>query len=206
MESPLAAPPGKPRPAGTRPSARIAQPIVVATALALIGCGTATTAGPPAPSAPPAPGPAAAPWSAAPLEPATVPAVYLEQWRTAENRDRCAPLAPVDGRDGEPRAATFAGGWAVAYDRPGLRSAFGIAGTGAAADGDLYDDWPHTMRWSDGSYAGYGPEGGTGPNQLAYLVIPGQSCLYNVWSRVGIEHLEALLRDLRFVDAGRTTP
>jgi hypothetical protein len=63
-----------------------------------------------------------------------------------------------------------------------------------------YSEWPHWLRWSDGSSAGYGPEGGTGPNQLAYLTIAGQQCLYNVWSRLGRTHLEQLLRTLRFVD------
>ena len=53
--------------------------------------------------------------------------------------------------------------------------------------------------WADGSRAGYGPEGGQGPNQLAYLTISGRDCLYNVWSRIGIEHLEQLLAELRFV-------
>ena len=42
-------------------------------------------------------------------------------------------------------------------------------------------------------------EGGSGPNQLAYLTIPGQGCLYNVWSRLGVDHLEYLLGQLRFV-------
>lgn len=38
-----------------------------------------------------------------------------------------------------------------------------------------------------------------GPNQLAYLRIPGQDCLYNVWSALGRMHLEQLLAALRFV-------
>jgi len=46
---------------------------------------------------------------------------------------------------------------------------------------------------------GYGREGGTGPNWLAYVRIPGQDCLYNVWSRRGQAHLEELLAELRFV-------
>jgi hypothetical protein len=45
-----------------------------------------------------------------------------------------------------------------------------------------------------------GPEGGTGPNQLAYLRIAGQGCLYNVWSRLGTTHLESLLGSIRFID------
>jgi hypothetical protein len=87
----------------------------------------------------------------------------------------------------------------VAYDTRDVRSAFGVAGTGARATDDTYRDWPHTLRWSDGSTAGYGPEGGTGPNQLAYVRIAGQTCLYNVWSRLGVRHLEYLIDQLRFV-------
>jgi len=76
---------------------------------------------------------------------------------------------------------------------------FGIAGTGSSATDDAYDAWPHTIRWADSSSAGYGPEGGSGPNQLAYLRVTGQECLYNVWSRLGVPHLEHLLSQLRFV-------
>ena len=81
-----------------------------------------------------------------------------------------------------------------------MRSAFGIAGSGSTPDSTTYDAWPHKLRWADGSSVGYGPEGGTGPNQLAYLRIHGQQCLYNVWSRLGIAHLEFLISQLRFVE------
>ncbi|MBV9772820.1 MAG: hypothetical protein JO040_02680 [Gemmatimonadetes bacterium] len=174
---------------------------------------------PPAPTAepapvavePPAPAPepplAAAPWGQAPLPAASVPSVFLAQWRKAENRASCTPLAPLSAgsEKASARAAYFGGGWGVAYDLPGLRSAFGVAGTGVDAAGPSYSDWPYERRWADGSSAGYGPEGGTGPSQLAYLRIPGQGCLYNVWSRLGREHLESLLERLRFV-TGSPTP
>jgi hypothetical protein len=141
-----------------------------------------------------------APWSAPPLAAGDVPAVYLQQWRKADNRSTCALLAPAGPATGDarPRAATFSGGWAVAYDEPGLRSAFGIAGAGVPADGSSYE-WPDTIAWADGSSAGYGPEGGTGPNTLAFLQVAGQGCLYNVWSRHGSAHLVELLDSLRFV-------
>jgi hypothetical protein len=103
------------------------------------------------------------------------------------------------GAGATPRAATFSGGWAVAYDLPAIRSAFGVAGTGATIEGHIYDQWPNRIEWADGSFAEYGLEGGTGPNHLAYLRIAGQRCLYNVWSRLGQEHLEFLLEQLRFV-------
>ncbi|WP_420126298.1 hypothetical protein [Longimicrobium sp.] len=126
----------------------------------------------------------------------------MAEWRKAANRSTCALVAPANPgavAGAVPRGAYFAGGWAVAYDQTGLRSAFGVAGTGSRAADPSYDEWPHRRVWSDGSGAGYGPEGGSGPNQLAYLRIQGQDCLYNVWSRLGREHLELLLESLRFV-------
>jgi hypothetical protein len=162
------------------------RPLMVAIVFA--GC-VSTTATPPAP------------WTKPRLSAAPPP--YAAAWEKAENRATCALLAPAAlGMHGEakPRIATFSGGWAVAYDLPGTRSAFGVAGTGASATGSAYSGWPNKRTWSDGSSAEYGPEGGTGPNQLAYLRIPGQDCLYNVWSRVSREHLEQLLDQLRFVE------
>jgi hypothetical protein len=184
----------------------------------LLAAGCAAAPGlAPAPGAPPAPRPApapaplpppavpvhpAAPWSGDRLAAAAVPAEFLAEWRKAENRAGCALVAPAslgEGAGARPRGAYFGGGWAVAYDRPGLRSAFGVAGTGSRAADPAYDEWPHRLVWADGSSAGYGPEGGTGPNELAYLRIQGQDCLYNVWSRLGRAHLEHLLESLRFV-------
>lgn len=143
----------------------------------------------------------AAPWSRDTLAYDRVPAEYLQAWRAAENRSSCALIAPSNPRvsNARPRIAHFAGGWAVAYDTPSVRSAFGVAGTGTSPETPTHDAWPHRRRWADGSSAGWGPEGGTGPNQLAYLSIAGQSCLYNVWSRLGEEHLSTLLLQLRFV-------
>ena len=163
----------------------------LAVLLLLVGCA----------SAPPTPAP---PWRSAPLPASEVPAVYAEQWGRAENRTTCAILAPRDlgeaGAGATPRAATFSGGWGVAYDLPNLRSAFGVAGAGVRVGDPSYKDWPHTREWFDGSRAEYGPEGGTGPNQLAYVRVQGQDCLYNVWSRLGKEHLEYLIGQLRFVE------
>jgi hypothetical protein len=157
------------------------------------------------PSTPPLP---AAPWSAPALTSSAVPPIYIEVWRAAENRSTCALLAPerLDPvvQQATPRAATFSGGWAVAYDLPQTRSAFGVAGSGSRAwSPDVYDAWPERRVMSDSSRVGYGPEGGTGPNWLAYVRIPGQECLYNVWSRRGKAHLEELLGQLRFVEVPR---
>ena len=143
----------------------------------------------------------AAPWQGNAVAASAAPAVYTEVWSKAENRETCALVALTQhGQSGAtPRAATFSGGWAVAYDLPNQRSAFGIAGTGVEPTADTYDAWPHKRTWADGSRVGYGPEAHTGPNQLAYLRIAGQRCLYNVWSRLSVEHLESLLEGIRFV-------
>lgn len=164
-----------------------------------LGCGGGASTGQPAPGQPSAP---AAPWSAPSIAASAAPEPLLTEWRAAENSATCAPIAPAslgEHASATPRRANFSGGWAVAWDLPELRSAFGVAGTGVRAIEPSYDEWPHRRAWADGSTAGYGPEGGTGPRQLAYLRITGQECLYNVWSHLGREHLEALLGQLRFV-------
>jgi hypothetical protein len=146
-----------------------------------------------------------APWRNAALASSQVPPVYYTVWNRAENRATCAPVAfaSTGEEQATPRAATFSGGWGVAYDLPRLRSAFGIAGAGVNASDSTYSAWPHNRSWADGSSVGYGPEGGTGPNQLAYLRIAGQECLYNVWSRLGNEHLESLIEAIRFIEQNR---
>lgn len=184
--------------------------VILAGALAAAGCApSATPAATPAPAPSPSPLPpsaALAPWAASAIPQAAVPPAYRSAFRAAENRARCALLAPARldtelASAATARVAPFGGGWGVAYDLPGERSAFGVAGTGASAwSGDVYDAWPERRTFADGSRVGYGPEGGgVGPNWLAYLRIPGQDCLYNVWSRRGQAHLEELLAALRFV-------
>jgi hypothetical protein len=165
--------------------------------------GCASAAPEPSSEPPPASG-NPAPWSAAPLPRTEVPPSYLQAWEGAENRASCALLIPAslgEGSGADTRVANFSGGWGVAYDQPELRSAFGVAGTGVEAEAPSFHQWPFSVEWDDGSSAGYGPEGGSGPNQLAYLRVRGQGCLYNVWSRLGRTHLEYLLGQLRFVSA-----
>lgn len=141
-----------------------------------------------------------------------VPGVLIEQWRQAENRDWCAPVAfPSTGVENAiPRPANFAGGWAVAWDLPDGpgsaasgeycnncgRGAFGIAGTGVEPTPDTYDDWQYGETFSDGSRIGYGPRD---QQWLAYLQIAGERCLYNIWSYRGRGHLESLIDQLRMV-------
>lgn len=150
--------------------------------------------------APPETAPAPPPWAVAPLAADAAPAVYREEWARADNRATCAPLV-LAGAEAEPgirvRRANFSGGWGVAYDAPGQRSVFGIAGAGVPARADDAYRFPHTIAWSDGSEANYGLEGGTGPGQAAYLTVAGQDCLYNLWSKRGPAHLEALFASLR---------
>lgn len=158
----------------------------------------------------------AAPWSQPALRQNQVPAVLLTEWRQAENRTTCAALAPQnlgDHQDAQPRAAYFSGGWAIAYDKPGLpgrnpdgtfcpncgRGAFGIAGAGVHVESQDIQRWPQQRVWADGSAAGYGLAGDEGPNYLAYVQVKGQRCLYNIWSFLGREHLESLLEQLRLV-------
>lgn len=173
-------------------------------------------------ASPAPPGLTAPPWSAAPLAQIQVPAVLVTEWSRAENKSSCAALAPdtlgEEGSGATARRASFSGGWAVAWDKAGLpgtaaggdpcincgRSAFGVAGTGLTGDTPdqvkaFTNKWPNSREWSDGSRAGYGPEGGTGPRLLAQLYVQGQACLYNVWSSVSQSHLELLLDHLRFV-------
>ena len=126
--------------------------------------------------------------------------VTMQEWKKAANRKSCAPLALTGLTDGATaRRASFSGGWGVAYDLPGERSAYGIAGTGVNADPFRPGVLPLEISWQDGSKAYYGLEGGRGPGYLAYLRVPGQRCLYNVWSNLGQEHLEGLLLHLRLV-------
>lgn len=176
---------------------------------------------PPPPAADPEAVPAPDP------EPLIGETVALAEWRKADNRATCAPLALASdgGAGGTLRRANFGGGWGIAFDVPNVRSAYGFAGAGAL-DQDrlpqadraalLEEQWPYHRRWGAGanlpagSFAGYGlvgaeryrqaQPGGEGEHSLAYLRIPGQACLYNVWSRVSRAHLEALLDGLRIVE------
>lgn len=108
----------------------------------------------------------------------------------------------------------------MAFDQPERRSAYGFAGVGlmredrddfAVKVDRLARQWPFMRRWDAGdnlpagSAAGYGLEGardyprgssGFGRQSVAYLRIPGQACLYNIWSWLGRDHLERLLGEL----------
>ncbi|MBX3595582.1 hypothetical protein [Sphingomonas sp.] len=199
----------------------------------LAACGGATS---PAPSASGSPAPITTPVAAATPPPphagdpsATAAPTFIaadlvrRQWARADNRRQCAPIAFTDdgGAKGVPRRADFAGGWAVAFDLPGVRSAYGVAGPGLIPIDDqppyrqtrrLMRQWP-AFRELDAlqapSFAGYGlvgakpyradNPGGEGDHSLAYVRIHGQTCTYNVWSRISRAHLEVLLDGLRLL-------
>ncbi len=145
------------------------------------------------------------------------------EWAKATDGAGCAPLALVSdaGGGGAARRADFSGGWGVAFDRPGLRSAYGFAGPGIlpgdAASAEiqrarLTRQWPlmkDVPALPPPSFAGYGLSGaepyppdnpeGYGQQSVAYLRVGGQTCTYNVWSRVSRAHLESLLDNLRLL-------
>ncbi len=147
------------------------------------------------------------------------------EWATADNKDECAPIVLTSdgGAAGEARRANFAGGWAVAFDTDEVRSAYGVAGPGIVgadkADGQearLRAQWPYFRKLPDlaqPAFAGFGLEGakpydseapdGVGQNSLAYVHVAGQTCTYNVWSRLGRAHLEVLLDSLRMAPAAK---
>ena len=158
--------------------------------------------------------------SPTPAAPALVHESWVRgEWLKADNRDSCAPIAfgTVADRGGKPRPANFAGGWAVAFDLPGKRSAYGVAGAGVDTKSaeELRRQWPLVTVPEDlpqGSYAGYGVEGaatyppddpdGNTVKSAAYVRVEGQGCLYNVWSTLGRAHLEVMLDSLRLVESG----
>ena len=178
----------------------------------------------PAPEPPPphvGPGGDGAPGQAGPAPLAA--GLIRARWAVADNRAHCAPIAFASdaGAPGTARAANFGGGWGVAFDLPGLRSAYGIAGTGSLPDDRqppqwwrdrLRTQWPLMIDLPDlppPAFSGYGLDGarayaadnpeGRGEHSGAYVRIGGQDCLYNVWSRISRAHLESLLLSMRML-------
>lgn len=135
-------------------------------------------------------------------QPATgdAPEVLIREWKKAENRRTCAPIWSPAVTGGKLRRASFSGGWAVAIDKKGERSVMGIAGAGVEGAPENLEKWPYHKQIAGGIRAGYGLEGiNLGPGWLAYVLVPGQGCLYNVWSHVSREDLEKILDGLRVV-------
>lgn len=178
----------------------------------------------------PAPGREVAPSGSQRLPPAPAPvpaligeAIARAEWAKSKDKAGCAPLALASdaAAKGKPRRADFSGGWGVAFDLPGLRSAYGFAGPGVlpldrasveAQRARLDKQWPYRMEIDTlppPSFAGYGLSGaqpypadnpeGKGMESVAYLRVGGQACTYNVWSRISRAHLEAVLSHLRLL-------
>ena len=175
------------------------------TALVLLTA-CATTPAPPA--APAAAEPA--PWNAHAA--IAAPPVVLAEWRKAENRATCAPMTLADTGSATPRRANFSGGWGVAFDAPGQpgrdpsgapcaacgRGTFGIAGAGIEKGEDAENVYAAGMMIFAGTNrALYDLEGGSGPNWLAQIHVDDQRCIYYVWSFLGREHVEQLIRGVR---------
>ncbi|MCB9612103.1 MAG: hypothetical protein H6722_06565 [Sandaracinus sp.] len=150
-----------------------------------------------------------APWSDAATSPSAAP-VIAGAWASAENRGWCAPLAPTLAANA--RATQLDGGWMVEFDEAGApgvsedgelcescgRGTFGIAGTAMGVDEMMEAPSP---AFADGSAADVSSEDGVAS---ATLAVPGQRCVYQVWSFRGESHLQELLGSLRFVSTPRT--
>lgn len=181
--------------------------VSLASVLLLAACTSVS----PRPSGPPPP-----PWNENAIVRGETRNFILQEWAKAENRATCAAIGFAslgEGTGATPRPANFSGGWAVAYDKPGEpgveangqfcadcgRGTFGIAGTGVEA-GTGGPAAARVIEWSDGSRASLFLQGGTGPGHLAYVTVRGERCLYNVWTYLGMDHLEHLVESLRYVE------
>ncbi len=144
----------------------------------------------------------AAPWELEPLPVAEVPGVLVDEWRVAENRTWCRAVFPESllART-DVRAANFSGGWGIAFDSP-TRSALGVAGAAVTPLPDQATRWPNRIRFADGTVFGWGGEGldESNPKRLGELVLPGQGCVYQLWSSVGDEMLVEMAKSLRSVE------
>lgn len=148
-----------------------------------------------------------APWSESPVEVLHAPEALLRSWAAAENRGWCAPLASLSA-DGTPRAVDLDGGFGVVFDVPGQRGVdgagevcddcgtgtFGVAGT-MMTPAELGDE-TLAPSYRDGSYAEVAADGGVAS---ATFTVPGEGCVYQVWSFLGEEHLRTLLGGIRRV-------
>jgi hypothetical protein len=159
-----------------------------------------------------------APWADAPLATREVPRPLMSAWERAANRDWCAPIAPRSfGAASGARARTseLEGGWAVEFDQRGMpgvardgatcatcgRGVFGIAGTGMTPEELIdvdSDAAAPAASFRDGSHA----ELEVSDEQVAAatITVSGQGCVYQVWSFLGQQHVEELVRELRFVE------
>jgi hypothetical protein len=158
-----------------------------------------------------------APWGAEHLASQAAPRPLLQAWTRADNQGWCAPLAPATlgaGEGARPRVGSAPGGWSLEFDRRGAagigangevcttcgRGAFGITGTAMSAEDaeDLLG--PGATVFADGGRIDVQANADE-PAAVATVVVPGQDCVYQVWSFLGREHLDELVAGLRLVDA-----
>jgi hypothetical protein len=163
-----------------------------------------------------APAPAA-PWSAERLAQPAAPRALLQAWRRADNSGWCAPLAPTSlgaGEGARARSGAYAGGWSLEFDQRGSagmtaagevcetcgRGSFGIAGTSMSAEEaeDLVGATATVL--ADGGRIDV-QTSSEDPASVATIVVPGQDCVYQVWTFLGRAHLDQLVASLRLVDA-----
>lgn len=159
----------------------------------------------------------AAPWEDAPIGAREAPAPLLRAWDRAENREWCAPIAPrslgAAAEGARARAGALEGGWAVEFDRRGMpgiardgsvctdcgRGVFGIAGTSMTPEELAGEADAPAPSFRDGSHAEL--EVSEAENvAAATITVTGQGCVYQVWSFLGREHVEELVRELRRVE------
>lgn len=161
----------------------------------------------------------AAPWAGPHLSASDAPRTLLTAWESAENRDSCAPIASSSlgvASGARARTSELSGGWLVELDRPGLpgidrqgrecdtcgRSVVGIAGTSVSPEALLgEDEGTLAPTYSDGSHAETEFTEADGEHVASItFTVPGQSCVYEVWSLLGPEHLQEVVAGLRIVD------
>jgi hypothetical protein len=160
-----------------------------------------------------------APWTTGPVGADAVPNELVAAWNGAENREWCALIAPTGVAGARARRSSFDGGWAVEFDKQGLpgvtqsgracercgRGAFGIAGTAMMVDDEDPTEAEETVL-RDGSRVRIevsedeNGEPSDSNGIVATIKVPGQDCVYQVWSYGGDAHLQELLRELRFVE------
>lgn len=158
-----------------------------------------------------------APWSAEHLAQPAAPRQLLQAWHRAENHGWCAPLAPTTlgaGEGARARSGSYASGWSLEFDHRGSagmtargelcetcgRGSFGVAGTAMSVEEaqDLIGATATVM--ADGGRIDV-QESSDDSSVVATIIVPGQDCVYQVWSFLGRAHLDALVSSLRIVDA-----
>lgn len=150
------------------------------------------------------PGPA--PWSREPLPRSAADEVHLQAWGRSKVRDQCPLLLPISTPPGTPGAAgdeREAWGWVVWFGEAPPRIVISALGKQARSDfarpGSV-----STYAWREGdlvsavTYFPNYPDPARGTE--AIIIIDGMECGYELFDPFGIDHLDQLISDLRFVE------